>query len=273
MSDLIRRLEQELGTPLFTRTTRRITLTEAGTELLGRAEIILDLVAQATEVVSAIGRGQTGVVRMGTTPPAASVLAPHLADSFAMSVPGATVKIQRMWLPSAGSALQAGTIDVVLTCGDLGIPGAAITTVEIGAEPLLVGLRPGHDLANEATVDLQRLGDRTLGLYPAPLFPAWVAVQRRILADADLAPPIVELGDTDLSARLWAQQQEVEWVMLVGSLLTGHEDTVTLPAEGRVVPFTLSWPADQVLRPVVQRFIDVSRQTDLPKGWLRPTAA
>jgi uncharacterized protein (DUF302 family) len=34
LSDLIRRLERELGTPLFTRTTRRVTLTAAGAELL-----------------------------------------------------------------------------------------------------------------------------------------------------------------------------------------------------------------------------------------------
>ena len=33
LSELIRRLERELGTPLFTRTTRRVALTSAGAEL------------------------------------------------------------------------------------------------------------------------------------------------------------------------------------------------------------------------------------------------
>ena len=32
LSELIRKLERELGTPLFTRTTRRVALTNAGTE-------------------------------------------------------------------------------------------------------------------------------------------------------------------------------------------------------------------------------------------------
>jgi DNA-binding transcriptional LysR family regulator len=32
--ELIRRLERELGTPLFTRTTRQVATTSAGTELL-----------------------------------------------------------------------------------------------------------------------------------------------------------------------------------------------------------------------------------------------
>jgi DNA-binding transcriptional LysR family regulator len=42
LSELIRRLERELGTPLFTRTTRRVALTAAGTELLARTEPILE---------------------------------------------------------------------------------------------------------------------------------------------------------------------------------------------------------------------------------------
>ncbi len=37
LSETIRRLERELGTPLFARTTRRVALTAAGTELVGHA--------------------------------------------------------------------------------------------------------------------------------------------------------------------------------------------------------------------------------------------
>src|ERR1700753_1412674 len=82
MSDLIRKLELELGTPLFTRTTRRVALTEAGTELLGRAETILDLTTEAVEAIGVIARGDTGAVRLGITPPAGPVIAPHLARAF-----------------------------------------------------------------------------------------------------------------------------------------------------------------------------------------------
>ena len=38
-------LEREMGTPLFTRTTRRVAMTSAGAELLARAKVILDEVA------------------------------------------------------------------------------------------------------------------------------------------------------------------------------------------------------------------------------------
>lgn len=42
LSELIRRLECGLGTPLLTRTTRRVALTSAGAELLSRWKVILE---------------------------------------------------------------------------------------------------------------------------------------------------------------------------------------------------------------------------------------
>ena len=272
MSELIRKLELELGTRLFTRTTRHIELTDAGTELLARAETILDLTAQAAEAVGAIARGGSGAIRLGITPPAGPVIAPHLAQQLRASRPELALSIQRMWLPALGAALRAGTIDAVLTCGNLGIEARDITTAQIGSEQLLVGLRSGHPLAVEASIDLARLRDRTLGMHAAHLFPAWNGVQRQILADADLTPPIAELADPDLSARLWTQQPEVEWIMLIGSLFTGHTQTIAIPAGGRTVPFTLSWLAHSAQRPAVQRFIETSLDAKLPDGWLPPPA-
>ena len=51
LSELIRRLERELSTPLFTRTTRRVAMTSAGAELLARPKVILNEVAAAGAAV------------------------------------------------------------------------------------------------------------------------------------------------------------------------------------------------------------------------------
>ena len=58
LSEMIRRLERELGTPLFTRTTRRVTLTPAGEELLNRSKAILDDVAAAVAAVRRVAGGE-----------------------------------------------------------------------------------------------------------------------------------------------------------------------------------------------------------------------
>jgi DNA-binding transcriptional LysR family regulator len=139
MSEVIGKLERELGTPLFTRTTRRVDLTDAGAELLGRAAAILDLTQQAIEAVDQVARASNGVVRLGITPPAGPVIAPHLIHRFTAATPGLSVEVARMWLPALAKALKDGAVDAALTCGDLGVVDPDITTAEVGSEQLLIG--------------------------------------------------------------------------------------------------------------------------------------
>ena len=143
LSELIRRLERELGTPLFTRTTRRVALTSAGAELLARSKVILEEVAAARAAVRRVAGGEAGTVRLGITPPVAPVLAPHLIGLFAAQAPQVTVDLQRMWLPGMTDALVRDRIDVAITCGLIPAPDGTANEV-FCAEPLLVGLRAEH---------------------------------------------------------------------------------------------------------------------------------
>ena len=199
LSDLIRRLERELGTPLFTRSTRQVVLTSAGAELLTRAKVILDEAAAAKAAIRRLVGGEAGTVRLGITPPAAPVLAPHLINLFTAEAPQVTVELRRMWLPELLDAVVTGAIDVALTCGPVLEP-AGIATEVFCAEPLMVGLRPGHRLASRDTIALSDLAHEVLGTAPQALFPAWALAQRQALDTAGIAPPAIELADTDLAA-------------------------------------------------------------------------
>jgi DNA-binding transcriptional LysR family regulator len=90
------------------------------------------------------------------------VLAPHLINLFACQAPHVTVDLKRMWLPKLLDALVTGDIDVALTCGLLPEP-AGIATEVFCAEPLVVGLRPGHRLAGRDTIALSDLAHEVLG--------------------------------------------------------------------------------------------------------------
>ena len=209
LSELIRRLERELGAPLFTRTTRRVTLTAAGVEPLTRAKTILEEVVAAEAAVRRVAGGEAGTVRVGITPPAAPVLAPHLCSVFAAEAPQVTVSVEQMWLPAMTSALRAGTIDIAITCGIVTEPDG-VTSEVFAAEPLLVGLRPGHRLAGQHTVQLAELAHDVLGRVRDSLFPAWALIQRQALEAAGVQPPAVDLEDTDLAAGRWLEQPGVQ---------------------------------------------------------------
>src|SRR6195952_3064228 len=105
LSDLVRRLERELGTPLLTRTTRRVALTEAGAELLRHAKTILDDIAAASTAVRRIAGGDGGTVRVGITPPVAPTLAPYLRETFARQAPGVEFVQSQLWLPTLVGAV------------------------------------------------------------------------------------------------------------------------------------------------------------------------
>lgn len=83
----LKSLETWIGTPLFIRTTRTVTLTDAGRSLLERAKPALSELACAVEDARDTGGTQKGTVRI-TLPFSAHqmILAPHLA-AFASAYP------------------------------------------------------------------------------------------------------------------------------------------------------------------------------------------
>lgn len=269
LSESIRRLERELGTPLFTRTTRRVALTGAGAELLARCKTIFDDVTAATAAVRRVASGDAGTVRVGVTPPAAPVLAPHLVEAFAARAPQVTVSLQSMWLPALSHAVAAGDIDVAITCGIVPQPPGVSGEV-FAAEPLLAGLRPGHRLAGRAAVSLADLAREVLGYPRESLFPSWALAQRQALERAGIRPPTVDLEDTDLAATRWLDQSGVGWIMLIPSLARAHTATVIRPVEPLLpVPFTLQWNPGRVQAAAVPRFVRTALSASLPGGWLR----
>jgi DNA-binding transcriptional LysR family regulator len=267
LSDLIRRLERELGTPLLIRTTRRVTLTEAGTELLRHAKKILDEVDAATASVHRIAHGEGGTVRVGMTPPVAPVLAPYLRSAFGQVAPGVELVWSQLWLPSLISSVADGNIDVAITCALIDEPDGLASEV-FCAEPLLVGLRPGHRFAGQERLRLADLAGDRLGATADTLFPAWALAQRQALAAAGIDPPRTQLAMTDLAATGWQDQPDIDWIMLTGSLAAGHTSTVICQVDPpHDVPFTLQWNPGRTRSPAVARFVEHALTTGPPPGW------
>jgi DNA-binding transcriptional LysR family regulator len=160
------------------------------------------------------------------------------------------------------------TIDVGITVGLVPeIPGV-VGEVFCG-EPLLVGLRPGHRLAGRDSVALGDLAHGVLGAPDADLFPAWALSQQQALDSAGIHPPTVRLEASDLAASGWMQQEDVEWVLLIGSLSKSHRDTAIRPVEPvQLVPYTLQWSPDRAQTAAVATFVHFVLNSPLPPGWV-----
>lgn len=268
LSELIRRLEREVGTPLLIRTTRRVALTQAGVELFGRAVSILDGVEGATAAVRRLADGDTGTVRLGITPPAAPLLTPHLAQALARAAPEVELSVRRMWLPDLQQAIGEGALDVAITCGPVTNPPGILSEV-FCAEPVVVGLRESHRLADRPSVELAQLAGETLGSHSEALFPAWSLALQQILGDAGIAPPTVELTEIDLSAHRWPEQRDVDWTLTSVAVAGATPGVVLLPLDPpRFIPYTLQWCPIRATTAAVGRFVHLALSVDVPPGWV-----
>ncbi len=268
LSEQIRRLEFELATPLFMRTTRRVELTEAGSLLVEKSRAIFGMTESAAESVAALAAGTRGTLRIGMTPPVGPALMPHILMEVARQAPGLELKTSRYWLPDLSAALAAGEVDIAITCDRVEDEAKRFETVELGSEPLLVGLRDDHPLATQDAIDLPALAELTLGIHPRRLLPAWHTAQLAALADAEVDPPKVELADTDLAAAGWNDQTEVDWILLLGSFGRPNATTAVLRVSpARHIPFTMSWLSYRSELPSIRRFADIVLRDGRPEGW------
>ena len=122
-SRAITRLEKRLGVTLIERTTRRVTLTDAGELYLNRCERVLEEAEQAERAVTALMGAPRGVLRVAVPGPfARTMLAPLLAP-FLRLYPGIRLQMQ---LLDAGLTPTVRNLDVEIRPGPLDDSGLYI---------------------------------------------------------------------------------------------------------------------------------------------------
>ncbi|HZC14809.1 MAG TPA: LysR family transcriptional regulator [Thermoleophilaceae bacterium] len=130
LSHQIRRLERELGTPLFERTSRRVIPTEAGEAIAARARRVLAEVDGARAEVDELRGVLRGRIWIGPLVPAGDVDVPGLLARFSQAHPGVEVGLREGIAADMLRLVAADELDAAfcLLAGD--IPD------ELAVEPL-----------------------------------------------------------------------------------------------------------------------------------------
>ncbi|MGH3485001.1 MAG: LysR family transcriptional regulator [Nocardioidaceae bacterium] len=158
LSHQIRRLERELGTPLFERTSRRVITTEAGQVVAARARRVFAELDSAREEVDELRGGIRGRIRIGALLPAGEIDVPGLLARFSLAHPGVEVGLYEgiaddMFRRLAGDDLDAA---ICLLSGE--IPDA-LAVERLSQDEVVAAFAPDHvPGAPHVTVeDLRRL--------------------------------------------------------------------------------------------------------------------
>jgi len=114
VSQHVKRLEAEAGTPLVVREGRGVALTDAGRVLLRHAEAVVDRLAAAEQEVAALTGLAAGAVRIAAFPTAAAVLLPPALVTLRERAPRLDVRFDELEPPEAEAAVRAGAADVAV---------------------------------------------------------------------------------------------------------------------------------------------------------------
>jgi DNA-binding transcriptional LysR family regulator len=163
VSQLVRRLERELGVVLFERSSHHVVLTGAGAELLPAARRALSARDELAAAAPALVRGEQGELRIGTSEGISSNLNLLLAR-FAEARPNASIRLEATHTPAKLRALRDGDLDVAFLRAPLDTAGLSL--VELWSEPLVAVLPARHPLAAREAIPLAALSSLPLMLGP-----------------------------------------------------------------------------------------------------------
>jgi len=166
LSQQIRQLEEQLGTPLLLRTTRKVELTPAGQVLLDRGRVLLQELEALEEDVQQVGAGATGVIRVGFTGTATYRLMPSIVQAARRSAPGLRITVQgEMLTPQMESALEEGRLDVAVLRPPVRSGTVALKLLE--QDQLVAALPDDSPLAVKGTLELAELAGQDFIGYPS----------------------------------------------------------------------------------------------------------
>ena len=152
LSHYLKNVEEELGTPLFDRSTSPLTLTYAGKCFMESAKKILMENDRLEKELRDITLHMTGKLRVGTSRDRASYMMPHILPIFTEKYPGIEVEVITDSGQALFEALKEGRVDLVI------LPSAGQTDLQglesecVYTEELVLAAKAGT-IAQEDRID------------------------------------------------------------------------------------------------------------------------
>jgi LysR family hydrogen peroxide-inducible transcriptional activator len=159
LSMQIKKLEGYLGTTLFERNGRTVTLTASGEEIVARARVILEQVAQIREAVRRASGPMTGTLRLGLLPTLPNLMA-HILPSLRHRYPELRLLVREEPTRNLLPQLSAGDLDAAIVATP--IDRQDFETRRLFSEDFVAVVPADHRLAARPEIDVSELKSETL---------------------------------------------------------------------------------------------------------------
>lgn len=165
LSRQIQILERNMGCRLFIRTSRSVTLTDAGVCFQPEARRILRLLDNAQNMVRDVSLGRGGTLRCGFTAATAYRFLPELIQGIKSAIPEASLELHEMVSGRQLEALDSGEIELGLLRPP--IERGHLESRVVTREKMLLAVPAGHDLAERDIVQWKDLNEVDFIMYGA----------------------------------------------------------------------------------------------------------
>ncbi len=161
----VRKLEDELGMPLFERSRNEVMLTEKGEQIVEQAQRVLEEIDVIRQMAES-GKGPlVGALRIGAIYTIGPYLFPGLIPVLHEQAPGMPLVVQENYTANLTVLLKQGQLDVIIISYPYEEPG--IETLPLYDEPFVVVVPSAHPWAGKKTISREILPEENIMLLGA----------------------------------------------------------------------------------------------------------
>ena len=161
----IKQIETTLGISLFARSTRQVSITEAGKEFVALAERLLSDLRIGVENMRELAEQQRGQVVLASIMSLAHFVLPAVIAEYNRRFPGIEIHLREGVQGNVQDDVRGGLADFGL--GYVADMPEPFTTESLGVEAFSVVLPAKHRLSSKKAIELSALKNATLVSLPA----------------------------------------------------------------------------------------------------------
>jgi DNA-binding transcriptional LysR family regulator len=162
VSHSVKELENEVGVKLMDRTTREVVLTEAGEQLAGRLEHLLEELNSTLLDARSVGHQLSGTVRVAASQTISAHLMPQSIAAAALAFPSIRFVLHDRPQQWVLQSIRQGEVDFGIVIDP--VQASDLDCEAVLSEPFLLLCRSDHPLAEKKIVPWQSLQGENLVL-------------------------------------------------------------------------------------------------------------
>ncbi len=160
LSVAVKKLEDELGVPLFERSKSSIRITEAGQRIIAQAQRVLDQVGVIRDMAQDGKNQLNSPLKVGAIYTIGPYLFPHLLPELRRAAPDMPLYIEENYTASLRQKLRHSELDAIIVA--LPFEEAEVVTLPLYDEPFVVLLPADHPLTTFEEITSEQLAKEQL---------------------------------------------------------------------------------------------------------------